>query len=150
MPFARRARTSMKQDWSARASRRAHGSTNDIEELDQCPVIREPHDRRARGTRPADRPPRTAPALRPPVLPFSGAGRARPSDRDVGMGSVPEAGGNRRRSGGDPDHAARRSLRGLSREADGHRPAVIGRRWENTRRLADRGDPNRERLRSGI
>lgn len=30
----------MKQDWSARASRRAHGSTNDIEELDQCPVIR--------------------------------------------------------------------------------------------------------------
>ena len=102
-------------------------------------------NRRERGTRPADRPPRPAPALRPPVLPVSGAGGARPSDRDVWMGSVPpsfrpgsggdstpaggmdgvRAGGrgDRRRSGGNADRLARRSLRGLSREADGHRPA---------------------------
>ena len=48
--------------------------------------------------------------------------------------------GDRRRSGGNGDHAARRSLRGLSREADGRRPAVIGRRQENVRRPVDRGD----------
>ena len=132
-------------------------------------------NRRERGTRPADRPPRPAPALRPPVLPVSGAGGSRPSDRDVWIGSVPpslrpgwggdstpaggtdgvRAGGrgDRRRSGGNADHVARRSLRGLSREADGHRPAVIGRRRNNIRRRADRGDlrpPNRERCRSEV
>ena len=101
-------------------------------------------------------------ALRPPVLPVSGAGGARPSDRAVWTGFVPSpfrpgwggdltpAGGtdgvrargrgDRRRSGGNADQVARRSLRGLSREADGHRPAVIGRRRENIRRRADRGD----------
>jgi len=96
---------------------------------------------RPRATRPADRPPRPAPAPRPPVLPVSGAGRARPSDRDVWTGFVPpcfrpgwggdstpaggtdgvRAGGrgDRRRSGGNAELAARRSLRGPSRATDG-------------------------------
>ena len=72
-------------------------------------------------------------ALRPPVLPVSGAGGARPSDRAVWTGFVPSpfrpgwggdltpaggtdgvrAGGrgDRRRSGGNADQVARRSLR---------------------------------------
>ena len=100
-------------------------------------------------------------ALRPPVLPVSGAGGARPSDRAVWTGFVPpplpsgvggdltpaggtdgvRAGGrgDRRRSGSNTDHVARRSLRGFSRAADWHRPVVIGRRRENIRRRADRG-----------
>ena len=93
----------------------------------------EPHDRRARATRPADRLPRPAPAPRPPVLPVSEAGRARPSDRDVWMGPVPpffrpgwggdstpaggtdgvrpgRSGGTGAEAGGDADQVARRSL----------------------------------------
>ena len=61
--------------------------------------------------------------------PAGGTDRVRPGGR-----------GDRRRSGGNADHGARRSLRGLRREADGRRPAVIGRQRENIRRLADRGD----------
>ena len=61
---------------------------------------------------------------RPALLP-TGLGRGtrpRREERTVRPGGR----GDRRRSGGDAAHAARRSLRGLSREADGHRPAVIG------------------------
>ena len=122
----------------------------------------EPHDQRARGTRPADRPPRPAPGSAPAGPPRLRGGRSpslRPGRLDGFVpspfrpgwgGDLTPAGGtdgvraggrgDRRRSGGNADQVARRSLRGLSREADGHRPAVIGRRRENIRRRADRGD----------
>ena len=95
MPFARRARTSMKQDWSARASRRAHGSTNDIEELDQCPVSR-PYRKVSKAGRPPRpglawpcRTARCSPGRRtghPP--PRSGA--EHPSGTDCWLGATPQ------------------------------------------------------------
>ena len=54
--------------------------------------------------------------------------------------SVPEVGGTGAEAVATPTTPARRSLRGLSREADERRPAVIGRRRENIQRLADRVD----------
>ena len=65
-----------------------------------------------------------------------------PSVRGWGGDSTPAGGTDEVRPG-------RRGDGRRSREADGHRPAVIGRRRENIRRLGDPGDPNRERRRSG-
>ena len=133
-----------------------------------CPLhapgrTQEPHDQRARGTRPADRPPRPAPGSAPAGPPRLRGGRSpslRPGRLD-GIRSLPLPSGVGRRfdpgrrngrspcrrpGGPAPKRWQRRpsrspvTPRGLSREADGHRPAVIGRRRENIRRRADRGD----------
>ena len=67
--------------------------------------------------------------------------------------------GDRRRSGGNAGHAARRSRRGLSRETGRPRRAVAGGRRETSGGLAARGTfapaesgelPDRERWRTGI
>lgn len=55
-----------------------------------------------RGTRSAGRPPRLAPAPRPPVLPVSGTGRARPSDRGVWMEPAPPLSRPTRRTRAQP------------------------------------------------
>ena len=86
---------------------------------------------------------------RPPAARGGEGTRPRREERTE---SVPDAGG----TGAEAVATQTTSLAGHSADsaakADGRRPAVIGRRRENIRRLADRRDlrtPNRERRRSG-
>ncbi len=89
--------------------------------------------------------------FRPPSVRGGEGTRPRREERTE---SVPEAGG----TGAEAVVTQTRSLaghfRGLTREADWRRPAVIGWRRENIRRPADQGGPAdpqiRERRRSGI